>query len=124
AGHHAHRARPESARGCPARGDGPHAVAPRGRGACAGGDRMSLEVTDLVVEIGGRRVVDGVSFAAADGERFGLIGESGSGKSLTALALLGLLPDGATTSGSIRWNGMELVGMPDRRLAELRGDDI
>lgn len=85
---------------------------------------MSLEVTDLVVEIGGRRVVDGVSFAVADGERFGLIGESGSGKSLTALALLGLLPDGATTSGSIRWNGMELVGMPDRRLAELRGDDI
>ncbi|SJN31337.1 Dipeptide transport ATP-binding protein DppD (TC 3.A.1.5.2) [Microbacterium esteraromaticum] len=85
---------------------------------------MSLEVSDLVVEIGGRRVVDGVSFAVADGERLGLIGESGSGKSLTALAVLGLLPDEATAHGSIRWNGTELLGMPDRELAELRGDEI
>ncbi|WP_193598555.1 ATP-binding cassette domain-containing protein [Microbacterium sp. YJN-G] len=85
---------------------------------------MSLEVNDLVIEIGGRRVVDGVSFAVADGQRFGLIGESGSGKSLTALALLGLLPEGAAASGSIRWNGVELIGMPDRELAKLRGDDI
>ncbi|MGB3840582.1 MAG: ATP-binding cassette domain-containing protein, partial [Rhodanobacter sp.] len=85
---------------------------------------MSLEVQDLTIDIGGRRVVDGVSFSVADGQRFGLIGESGSGKSLTALALLGLLPDGATASGSIRWNGVELIGMPDRELAKLRGDDI
>ncbi|BDZ38696.1 ATP-binding cassette domain-containing protein [Microbacterium suwonense] len=85
---------------------------------------MSLEVQDLVVEIAGRRVVDGVSFAVTDGERFGLIGESGSGKSLTALAVLGLLPEGATASGSIRWDGVELIGMPDRDLAKLRGDDI
>lgn len=85
---------------------------------------MSLEVNDLVIEIDGRRVVDGVSFSVADGQRFGLIGESGSGKSLTALALLGLLPDAATASGSIRWNGTELIGMPDRELAKLRGDEI
>ncbi len=85
---------------------------------------MSLEVESLVVEIDGRRVVDGVSFDVPDGSRLGLIGESGSGKSLTALAILGLLPDGATASGSIRWNGTELIGMPDRRLAELRGDEI
>lgn len=85
---------------------------------------MSLDVTDLVIEIAGRRVVDGVSFAVADGARVGIIGESGSGKSLTALAALGLLPDGATVSGSIRWNGRELVGLPDRELAQLRGDEI
>ena len=85
---------------------------------------MSLEVTDLVVRIDGRPVVDGVSFEVPDGSRLGLIGESGSGKSLTALAVLGLLPDGATASGSIRWNGTELIGMPDRELARLRGDEI
>src|SRR5690606_35211477 len=48
----------------------------------------------------------------------------GSGKSRTALAVLGLLPEGATASGSIRWHGTELIGMPDRELATLRGDDI
>ncbi|AZS40947.1 MULTISPECIES: ATP-binding cassette domain-containing protein [Microbacterium] len=85
---------------------------------------MSLSVQDLVIEIDGRPVVDGVSFEVADGARLGLIGESGSGKSLTALAVLGLLPDGATARGSIRWNGIELIGMPDRELARLRGDDI
>lgn len=85
---------------------------------------MSLVVTDLVVEIDGRRVVDGVSFDVPDGSRLGLIGESGSGKSITALAILGLLPDGATAHGSIRWDGTELLGMPDRELARFRGDDI
>ncbi|OAN43533.1 ATP-binding cassette domain-containing protein [Microbacterium sp. H83] len=85
---------------------------------------MSLVVQDLVIRIDGRAVVDGVSFDVPDGTRLGLIGESGSGKSLTALALLGLLPDGAEASGSIRWNGVELIGMPDRELARLRGDDI
>ncbi|MFF3028428.1 ABC transporter ATP-binding protein [Microbacterium sp. NPDC057944] len=85
---------------------------------------MSLSVDGLVVEIDGRRVVDGVSFEVPDGSRLGLIGESGSGKSLTALAILGLLPDGATASGSIRWNGVELIGMPDRDLARLRGDEV
>ncbi|WP_251453191.1 ABC transporter ATP-binding protein [Microbacterium sp. Marseille-Q6648] len=85
---------------------------------------MSLVVRDLVVEIAGRRVVDGVSFDVPDGARVGLIGESGSGKSLTALAVLGLLPDGATATGSIRWDDRELVGMDDRELARLRGDEI
>ena len=85
---------------------------------------MSLEVQDLTVDIDGRRVVDGVSFEVPDGARVGLIGESGSGKSLTALAILGLLPDGATAAGSVRWNGRELIGLADRELAELRGDEI
>ncbi|MFV0374415.1 ABC transporter ATP-binding protein [Microbacterium sp.] len=85
---------------------------------------MSLEVQDLVVEIAGRRIVDGVSFQVPDGARLGLIGESGSGKSITAMALLGLLPDGARAHGSIRWNGTELIGMRDAELAKLRGDEI
>ncbi|OZB78495.1 MAG: ABC transporter ATP-binding protein [Microbacterium sp. 14-71-5] len=85
---------------------------------------MTLEVTDLVIEIDGRRVVDGVSFAVPDGARVGLIGESGSGKSLTALALMGLLPDGASASGSVRWNGREILDLPDRELAGIRGDEI
>ncbi|WP_455904597.1 ABC transporter ATP-binding protein [Microbacterium sp.] len=85
---------------------------------------MTLEVTDLVVRIDGRPVVDGISFEVPDGSRLGLIGESGSGKSLTALAVLGLLPEGAVASGSIRWNGTELIGLPDRELARLRGDEI
>ncbi|GAA5148855.1 hypothetical protein GCM10025768_11190 [Microbacterium pseudoresistens] len=85
---------------------------------------MSLEVEGLCIDIDGRRVVDDVSFSVPDGARLGLIGESGSGKSITALAIMGLLPDGAVASGSIRWNGRELIGLPDRELAQLRGDEI
>jgi len=85
---------------------------------------VTLAVRDLVISIDGRHVVDGVSFDVPDGTRLGLIGESGSGKSLTALAILGLLPDGAEASGSVTWDGRELIGLPDRELAALRGDDI
>lgn len=83
-----------------------------------------LRVQDLVIDLDGRRVVHGVSFEVPDGARVGLIGESGSGKSLTVLAVLGLLPEGATASGSIRWGDTELIGMSDRELARLRGDEI
>lgn len=85
---------------------------------------MSLEVHDLTIEIGGERVVDGVSFEVPDGGTVGLIGESGSGKSLTALAIVGLLPEGAQASGSIRWQGREIFGLHERALAQLRGDEI
>ncbi|MFS0712569.1 ABC transporter ATP-binding protein [Microbacterium sp. 2P01SA-2] len=85
---------------------------------------MTLEVTSLSIALDGRRVVDDVSFDVPDGARVGLIGESGSGKSLTALAVLGLLPDGAEVAGSIRWNGRELLGLRDRELAALRGEEI
>lgn len=85
---------------------------------------MRLSVSDLTVTIGGRAVVDGVSFEVPDGCRFGVIGESGSGKSMTALALLGLLPDQARVSGSIRLGDRQLVGLRDRELAHLRGSQI
>ncbi len=85
---------------------------------------MTLEVADLAIDINGERVVHDVSFSVPDGARVGLIGESGSGKSLTALAILGLLPDGAVASGSIRWHGRELIGLSDREMAEIRGDEI
>jgi peptide/nickel transport system ATP-binding protein len=85
---------------------------------------MRLVAQDLVIDIDGRRIVDGVSFEVAPGERLGLIGESGSGKSLTALALMGLLPDAAKASGSIRWGETEIIGLSDREMAQLRGDEL
>jgi peptide/nickel transport system ATP-binding protein len=66
----------------------------------------------------------GVSFTLGRGQTLGLIGESGSGKSLTALSLLGLLPEGARLAGSIRLAGEELVGASDERLCRLRGSRI
>ena len=85
---------------------------------------MSLEITDLRIEVDGRRVVDGVSLSVADGARVGLIGESGSGKSMTLLAVLGLLPESATVSGSVLLDGRELVGLGERELAPLRGASV
>lgn len=84
----------------------------------------TLVVTDLRVEIGGRPVVDGVSFRVGPGDRTGLIGSSGSGKSMTALALLGLLPDGATATGSVVFDGTELLGADDETLAAFRGERL
>jgi peptide/nickel transport system ATP-binding protein len=87
-----------------------------------------LEVTDLRVRLATQRgsadAVRGVSFALERGETLGLIGESGCGKSITALALLGLLPERAQVSGSIRFDGEELVGRTDAELCKLRGNRI
>lgn len=66
----------------------------------------------------------GVSFTMARGDTVGLIGESGCGKSITALALMGLLPEGAQVAGSMRLAGRELVGLPERDWCALRGDRI
>lgn len=68
----------------------------------------------------GRRLVDSLSFSLEPGARLGLIGESGSGKSLTALAIMGLLPDDVRPSGSIMFAGNEIVGAADSTLSQFR----
>jgi peptide/nickel transport system ATP-binding protein len=85
-----------------------------------------LTVDGLSVGVGGRRLVHDLSFAIGRGERVGLIGESGSGKSLTALAVMGLLPEGLAASGSVRLagTGHDLVGAPEKALSRLRGRDV
>ena len=77
-----------------------------------------LSVTDLRV---GDGLLDGISLTVGRGERVGLIGESGSGKSLTALSIMGLLPRGLTATGSVVLEGQELIGLSDRRMRPLRG---
>ncbi|NND84734.1 MAG: ABC transporter ATP-binding protein, partial [Acidimicrobiia bacterium] len=84
-----------------------------------------LAVEDLTIRTRrGRSLVDGVSFALGRGSRTGLIGESGSGKSLTALAVLGLLPDNLEASGTVTLDGQELSSLDDRALCAVRGNDV
>jgi peptide/nickel transport system ATP-binding protein len=83
-----------------------------------------LSVEGLTVELGGAKVVDGVSFALERGERLGLIGESGSGKSLTALSVLGLLPEEARVGGRVSFDGRDLLRLGEGELCRLRGDRI
>ncbi|WP_413755351.1 ATP-binding cassette domain-containing protein [Streptomyces sp. MMBL 11-3] len=83
-----------------------------------------LDVRGLTVRTDdGRVLVDDLSFTVDSGERLGLIGESGSGKSLTTLAVLGLLPDGMTATGSVELAGTQIVGAPEKRLTAVRGRD-
>ena len=85
----------------------------------------ALTVEDLTVDIDGASVVDGVSFAVTAGEVVALVGESGCGKSLTALALLGLLPDAAQiVSGKIVLDRTDLVALPERAMRRVRGSQL
>ena len=87
-----------------------------------------LDVQDLRVTLptarGPVQALRGVSFGLARGQTLGLIGESGCGKSLTALALMGLLPDGAQLQGSIKLDGRELLGQPEDDWCALRGNRL
>ena len=83
----------------------------------------TLRIRDLTVDIG-RPLVQGVSLDLAPGRIQGLAGESGSGKTLTSLAVLGLLPRQARTGGSITLGGEELVGLRRRALNRIRGRRI
>jgi oligopeptide/dipeptide ABC transporter ATP-binding protein len=87
-----------------------------------------LEVENLTVALrtarGMRRAVDGVSFSIGEGEILGVAGESGSGKTITALSLLGLLPIGARTAGSVRFQGRELLGISRKQLRAVRGAQV
>jgi peptide/nickel transport system ATP-binding protein len=89
----------------------------------------TLELTDLnvVYRVRGidRPVLRGISLTIGRGETYGLVGESGCGKSTTALAVVGYLPsNGRVVSGSIRLNGREVVGLKGNALRRLRADDL
>jgi peptide/nickel transport system ATP-binding protein len=87
-----------------------------------------IEVENLRVRLNTSRgpadAVRDVSFSLARGGTLGLIGESGCGKSVTALALMGLLPESAVISGSIRLDGQELIGLADSDYCKLRGNRV
>ena len=74
---------------------------------------------------GANRAVDGVSFAIQAGETLAIVGESGCGKSVTAMSILRLLPEPpASIAGAIRFEGTNLLDLPDRAMRKIRGNDI
>lgn len=86
---------------------------------------MTLSIENLnVTTSGGKVLLDNCSWSVPTGGRLGIIGESGSGKSLTAQAILGLLPAGMTATGSVQLNGMELLGAKEKDLRKVRGAKI
>ena len=89
-----------------------------------------LEVDGLVTYFYTRdgvvRAVDGVSFTVNPGETLAIVGESGCGKSVTALSILRLIPSppGKIVAGSIRWRGRDLLGLDESQMRDLRGNEI
>lgn len=89
-----------------------------------------LEIRDLVTEFGTEhgvvRAVDGVSFELRRQQTLGVVGESGCGKSVTALSVMRLIasPPGKIASGSIRYAGKELLSLPDEEMRAIRGNRI
>lgn len=89
-----------------------------------------LEVSDLSVEFevraGIARVLEGVSLSVNEGETLGIVGESGCGKSMTALSIMGLVPSppGRITGGSIKLMGEELLTAGEKRMQSIRGNSI
>ncbi len=82
---------------------------------------MSLNIDGLSLSINGRTILDQVDLQVKDGQRVGLIGSSGSGKSMIARSILGTTPLTASLSGSILVDGLQILGSDDRSLADLRG---
>lgn len=87
-----------------------------------------LSVTDLSVsfpsEAGSVNAVRGVDFDLLPGKTLGIVGESGSGKSVTSMAIMGLLPDYAKVTGSVKFDGVELLDKNDKQMSKIRGKDI
>ena len=70
------------------------------------------------------RAVDGVSLSLRRGESLGVVGESGSGKTVLSLSIMGLLPSTAVTSGSVKFAGQEILGLPDKQMRHLWGAEM
>ena len=108
--------------------DGKEPMTDGGRAAGGGATPPLLVVEKLSIELGppGKRarVVDEISFVINEGEVLSLAGESGSGKTMTALAIVGLLPQGATVTGSIRFCGQELVNCSATQIRTVRGGGV
>ncbi|WP_146586982.1 ABC transporter ATP-binding protein [Puniceibacterium confluentis] len=83
-----------------------------------------LEIRNLSLSLGPTRILRDLSLDIAPGEILALTGESGSGKSMTALATMGLLPPGARTSGRIRLNGTDLLSLSEARMCDQRGNTL
>jgi len=88
-----------------------------------------LEIEDLHTQIklrqGTVHAVDGISLSVDPGETLGIVGESGCGKTMTALSIMGLLPVGGhIADGAIRLDGRQISGLPDDQLRKIRGNDI
>ncbi len=83
-----------------------------------------LHVDQLSVAFGDRAAVSEISFSIAEGETLGLVGESGSGKSATSLAILRLLPPSSSISGSIAFNGTNLLHLDAEAMRRYRGREI
>ena len=87
-----------------------------------------LEITDLHTEIQLRdsvvHAVDGVTLHVDEGETLGVVGESGCGKTMTALSIMQLLPNGGRLAGSIKLGGRELIDLKPEEMRRIRGDDI
>jgi oligopeptide/dipeptide ABC transporter ATP-binding protein len=111
--------------GAAATGTASPGTASPGTGSPSAGEAPLLSVRDLRVSFGpGRDAVTGLTLQASRGEVVAIVGESGCGKTLSALALTGLLPPGAKASGSARIGGTELIGASERRLRRLRGSKV
>ncbi len=83
-----------------------------------------LGVKGLSLNIGAAQILRDIDFEVDAGEILGIIGESGSGKSMSALAIMQLLPDGAKTAGRITLDGAELLDKSEAQMCALRGNDL
>jgi len=83
-----------------------------------------LEISGLTLDIHGTPILRDVSFSVDPGRIVGVIGESGSGKSMTAFAVMQLLPNGAAATGSVRLSGHEMLDLPEAALCKLRGNEV
>ena len=93
-------------------------------------DKVVLEIRDLQTHFrsqdGVVKAVDGLSYTVREGETLGVVGESGCGKSVTALSILRLIPDppGRIVGGAIEFEGLNLLDLPEEQMEAIRGNDI